>query len=145
MLCSHCHVRSCSTKHILSTLSQGAFDVKSAIAAEFYRCKSKDTAPREGYKAAVGRAAKQQFRAQWAREQYKVVIKQTTESVSHITDATYVTFGQLVVQYGRRSPTFPRRSPWKTTSEASGQSSTEHLGAQRRPGRIDDSSTPVAK
>ena len=57
-----------------------------------------------GYEAAGGRAAKQQFRAQWAREQYKDVIKQNTESVWHqtevTTDATYVTFGQLVVQYG---------------------------------------------
>ena len=48
---------------MLCTLFQSALDVRSAIGVEFYRCKSKDKALREVYKAAVGRAAKLHFRA----------------------------------------------------------------------------------
>ena len=90
-------------EHMLCTLSRGASDVRSAVGVEFYRCKSKDTTLLEGYRATVGLAAKQPFRAQWAPEPYKDAscrkprLCRTTED---ITDANCVTFVQLVVQYG---------------------------------------------
>lgn len=82
----------------------GDFETRSAAGAAFRREHANGTAAKAAYDACVGREAKKEFRARWAREKYSRVSQgrlfEETWSEVDQTMREMMTFGALVKHDG---------------------------------------------